>query len=200
MASADLQRQHKLFSQAVRQGITLVADPPTGDHQSESTWNENDVLGDAAGGGGQSILYREPLYQLLAQHSGKRQVPDVAYNAAVLHGVIVVQGGGAFLFGGTSAGSPQWAAITSIVDQIAHHRVGNINTALYLLAKLPASASPFHDIADGSDNSAPDGNGGTITGFDAVPGYDMATGLGSPNIGALAPLIAKLPAVTTATN
>lgn len=59
MASADLQRQHKLFSQAVRQGITLVADPPTGDHQSESTWNENDVLGDAAGGGGQSILYRE---------------------------------------------------------------------------------------------------------------------------------------------
>jgi subtilase family serine protease len=241
MAKSDLQRQHKLFSQAVRQGITLfassgdqgatqpdcnndggyfkststpasdpnvtsvggttlVADPPTGTYQSESTWNENDELGDAAGGGGQSILFREPVYQLLAQRSGKRQVPDVSYNAAVLHGVIVVQDGGAYLFGGTSAGSPQWAAITSIVDQIARHRVGNINPALYALAKLPGSLNPFHDVADGSNNSAPDGNGGTITGFTAVRGYDMATGLGSPNIGALAPLIAKLPAVTTATN
>ena len=241
MATADLTRQHKLFSQAVRQGITLfassgdqgatqpdcsndggffkststpasdpnvtsvggttlVADPPTGTYQSESTWNENDLLGDAAGGGGQSILFHEPVYQLLAQRSGVREVPDVSYNAAVLHGVIVFQDGGAYLFGGTSAGSPQWAAITSIVDEIAHHRVGNINPALYALAKLPASVNPFHDVADGSDNSAPDGSGGTITGFTAARGYDMATGLGSPNIGALAPLIAKLPAVTTATN
>ncbi len=42
----------------------------------------------------------------------------------------------------------------------------------------------------------PDGLGGTITGFTAVPGYDMATGIGSPITSVLAPLLAKLPAHT----
>jgi subtilase family serine protease len=115
----------------------------------------------------------------------------------VYHGVIVAFDGSFWLFGGTSAGSPQWAAIQSIVDQIANRRMGNVNTALYALSKLPGSARPFHDIADGSNNTVPDGRGGTIVGYSAVPGYDMATGLGSPNIGALALAIAKLPAVTT---
>jgi tripeptidyl-peptidase-1 len=75
--------------------------------------------------------------------------------------------------------------------------MGNINPALYLLAKLPGRFNPFHDIADGSNNSVPDGNGGTITGFAATPGYDMATGLGSPNIGAIVPSIAAQPTDTT---
>ena len=117
----------------------------------------------------------------------------------LVYGVIVAFQGLYYRFGGTSAGSPQWAAITTIVDQLAHHRMGNINTALYLLAKLPPSSNPFHDIADGSNNSVPDGNGGTITGYTAVPGYDMATGLGTPNIGVIAPLLAKLPPVTSPT-
>ena len=59
-------------------------------------------------------------------------------------------------------------------------------TALYALALLPSKLNPFHDIADGSNNSVPDGQGGTIDGFNATKGYDMATGLGSPNIGAIA--------------
>jgi subtilase family serine protease len=183
-------------------GTTLHADGITGAYQSESTWNESAIFGDAvSGGGGVSVLYHLPLYQLLAVHGSRmREVPDVSYNAAVFNGVIVVFQGRFFRFGGTSAGSPQWAAIISIVDQIAHHRMGNINAGLYLLAKLPGSANPFHDIADGSDNSVPDGNGGTITGFTAVPGYDMATGLGTPNIGVFAPLLAKLPAVTAPTS
>ena len=183
-------------------GTTLHADGITGAYQSESTWNESAIFGDAvSGGGGVSVLYHLPLYQLLAVHGSRmREVPDVSYNAAVFNGVIVVFQGRFFRFGGTSAGSPQWAAIISIVDQIAHHRMGNINAGLYLLAKLPGSANPFHDIADGSDNSVPDGNGGTITGFTAVPGYDIATGLGTPNIGVYAPLLAKLPAVTAPTS
>jgi subtilase family serine protease len=137
---------------------------------------------------------------VLATHDRTRDVPDVSYNAAVFHGVIVAWEGDFWLFGGTSAGSPQWAGIQAIVDQIAGHRMGNINPALYALALLPGSAKPFHDIADGSNNSVPNGLGGTITGFTAVKGYDMATGLGSPNINALAPLIAKLPATTTPTD
>jgi subtilase family serine protease len=181
-------------------GTTLHADGVTGTYQSETTWNESAIFGDAvAGGGGQSVLFTRPSYQAAATHDRTRDVPDVSYNAAVFNGVITAWNGRFYRFGGTSAGSPQWAAITAIVDQIARGRVGNINPALYTLAKLPAQYNPFHDIADGSNNSVTDGNGGTITGFTAAPGYDMATGLGSPNIGALAPLLAKLPPVTTPT-
>jgi subtilase family serine protease len=146
------------------------------------------------------VLFHRPLYQFLATRDRVREVPDVSYNAAVFNGVIVAFGGRFFRFGGTSAGSPQWAAIISIVDQIARGRAGNINTALYLLSKLPGASNPFHDIQDGSNNSVPNVAGTTITGFTAVKGYDMATGLGSPNIGALAPLIARLPPVTAPTD
>jgi subtilase family serine protease len=188
-------------------GTTLIADPPTGAYQSESTWNETPQLGpEAAGGGGKSVKYHEPLYQILAQRSGVREVPDVAYNAAVLHGVIVDDSnldptsGNFWLVGGTSAGSPQWAAITSIVDQIAKRRSGNINPALYALSLLPSKLNPFHDIADGSNNTVPDDMGGTIQGYSATKGYDMATGLGSPNIGAIAKLLAQQPASTAPTD
>jgi subtilase family serine protease len=183
-------------------GTTLHADGVTGVYQSETTWNESAIFGDAvAGGGGRSILFKRPIYQVLATHDSVREVPDVSYNAAVFNGVIVAWKGAYYRFGGTSAGSPQWAAIQSIVDQIAHHRMGNINLGLYLLAKLPASKNPFHDIADGSSNSVPDnpnGDPGTITGFTAVKGYDMATGLGTPNIGVFAPLLAATAPSTTA--
>ncbi len=202
-------------------GTTLHADGTTGAYQSESTWNESAIFsaiyGDneaVAGGGGQSVLFHRPLFQFLATRDRVREVPDVSYNAAVFNGVIVAFHGNTcpaskgapptspcfFRFGGTSAGSPQWAAIVSIVDQIAHGRAGNINMALYLLALLPGSSNPFHDIQDGSNNSVPNAAGTTITGFTAVKGYDMATGLGTPNIGALAPLIAHLPPVTTPTD
>ncbi|HST19038.1 MAG TPA: S53 family peptidase [Gaiellaceae bacterium] len=186
-------------------GTTLHANGVTGAYQSESTWNESDLFDDAvAGGGGLSVLYGRPLYQLAATPwrtaTFMRQVPDVSYNAAVFNGVIVVWtrpgtgGPAAYRFGGTSAGSPQWAAIGAITNQLAGHRLGNINPSLYAITKINGGA--YHDIADGSNNSVPDGLGGTITGFTAVPGYDMATGIGSPVSSVLAPLLAKLPAHT----
>ena len=185
-------------------GTTLHADGRSGAYQSESTWNESALLGDAtAGGGGLSVLYGRPLYQLVGTSwrtsTFMRQGPDVSYNAAIFNGVIVVwtRPGfprSVFRFGGTSAGSPQWAGIAAITDQLGSHRLGNINQSLYTIPKLSAGA--FHDIADGSNNSVPDGLGGTITGFTAVPGYDMATGIGSPIASVLAPLLAKLPAHT----
>jgi len=187
-------------------GTTLIADGISGAYQSESTWNESEIFSEiygdyeaVAGGGGVSVLYKRPFYQVLATHDKQREVPDVSYNAAVFNGVIVAWEGGFWRFGGTSAGSPQWAAIIAIVDQLAHRRSGNINPALYLLALLKGSANPFHDIADGSNNTVPDIDGTTIAGFTAVKGYDMATGLGSPNIDALVKAIAKQPPVTTPT-
>ena len=185
-------------------GTALHADGRSGTYQSETTWNESALFHDAAaGGGGLSVLYGRPLYQLVGTswrgYAFVRQVPDVSYNGAVFNGVLVVwtrpgTQTAVYRFGGTSAGSPQWAAIAAITDQLGGHRLGNINPSLYMIPKLNGAA--FHDIADGSNNSVPDGLGGTITGFTAVPGYDMATGLGSPVASVLAPLLAQLPAHT----
>jgi subtilase family serine protease len=180
-------------------GTALHADGTTGAYQSESTWNESSLLGDAvAGGGGVSTLFSRPDFQApFVKDTHQREVPDVSYNAAIFNGVIAVWNGGFFRFGGTSAGSPQWAALTAITDQIAGGRVGAINKTLYKLAKMPNSSSYFHDVADGSNNSVPnftaDGTSevADIVGFSAVPGYDMATGLGTPIASSLLPAIAK---------
>ena len=90
-------------------------------------------------------LYDEPSYQKGTIHGGKqRGVPDVSYNAAVDHGVLTyldIPGipAGMYLFGGTSAGSPQWAAIVAIADQKAGYDLGFINKALYHIGQAKRS-------------------------------------------------------------
>ena len=189
-------------------GTTLVANGSSGAYQSESTWNQTDLLNaidgptrgpqnPAAGGGGVSVIYPKPDYQNRVVAGDMRTVPDVSYNAAVYGGVIVVWDGGGYLFGGTSAGSPQWAGLAAIADQIAHGRVGAINASLYAAGGGHAAPGFFHDVADGSNNSVPDlapyfgaSFGTPIVGFTAVPGYDLATGLGSPIANTLVPYLA----------
>ncbi len=117
-------------------------------------------------------------------------MPDVAYNAAVLHGVLTylnIPGVpvGFYRFGGTSAGSPQWAAITAIANQKAGGRLGFLNSAIYQIGRVnKAYPASFHDIVDG-DNSAIEfdsfaHNPVDITGFSASVGWDATTGFGSP--------------------
>ena len=80
-------------------------------------------LGIGATGGGFSVLFDEPPYQK-GNDPGRQSsaaCPTSSYNAAVLHGVLTylnIPGipAGFYLFGGTSAGSPQWAAITAIAE------------------------------------------------------------------------------------
>ena len=157
---------------------------PGGQYQSESTWNEIPTFG--AGGGGFSVVYPRPDFQApIVKNSKMRALPDVAYNAAVDGGVIGFWGvpfgpGAAFRFGGTSAGSPQWSGLIAIADQLAGGRVGNINKTLYFLGKKNQSMF-FHDVADGSNNIA----------FTATPGFDEATGWGSPIASSIVPAIAK---------
>ncbi len=116
-------------------------------------------------------------------------MPDVSYNAAVLHGVLTyldIPGipVGFYRFGGTSAGSPQWAAIAAIADQKAGRRLGFINAALYLYSLFPSlSSTLFHDVTSGSNSAAEfdvNNNLVTVTGFNAGTGWDATTGLGSP--------------------
>lgn len=177
-------------------GTTLNADYATGAYQSESVWNDSGESPDfGAGGGGFSTLNREPLYQILSQHSGARGVPDVSYDGDVYGGVLGVwssSGLGAdlvFIFGGTSAGSPQWAAITALADQAAGHRLGFLNPALYAIAAVPGLYRyAFHDVTTG--NNLWDGSGIT-TGYSAGPRWDAASGLGSPDAAHLIQLLAR---------
>ena len=172
--------------------------PAPGTYQGEIAWNEGPTFGDfqayfdstIATGGGFSVLYDEPSYQQGTIHGGKqRGVPDVSYNAAVLHGVLTylnIPGipAGFYRFGGTSAGSPQWAAILAIADQKAGHDLGFINKALYHIGQAQKHYSvSFFDVTSGTNSAFEfdaNNNPVTVQGFNAGPGWDATTGLGSP--------------------
>jgi subtilase family serine protease len=161
-------------------GCNPAANPAPGTYQGEIVWNEASI-GIGATGGGFSVLYDEPSYQQGTIHGGKqRGVPDVSYSAAVLHGVLTyldIPGlpAGFYLFGGTSAGSPQWAAIQAIADQKAGYGLGFINKAAYHIGQAPPHYSvSFHDVTSGNNSAF------GVQGFNAGSGWDATTGLGSP--------------------
>lgn len=172
-------------------GTILDADGITGAYHGEVVWNEPNFQ--VAGGGGFSTLFRAPSFQR-GLHLPMRGVPDISYNAALEGGVLAVwssSGQGpdlVFQFGGTSAGSPQWAGLAALADQLGHHRIGDINPRLYALAHGLLYGRLFHDVTVG-DNTF---HGGSITiqGFSATKGWDPASGLGSPKANALVPALA----------
>ncbi|HZX95101.1 MAG TPA: S53 family peptidase [Myxococcales bacterium] len=177
-------------------GCNPATHPAAGTYQGEIGWNEGPQFGDfqnffgntEAGGGGFSAVWDAPSYQQGTLHGAKaRGVADVSYNAAILHGVLTYLDfpgvpTGFFRFGGTSAGAPQWAALTAIAAQAAGHGYGFINSALYKIGQSNA-ASAFNDVTS-AVNSAVEfdsaGNPVTVTGFSAVAGWDAFTGVGSP--------------------
>jgi subtilase family serine protease len=112
---------------------------------------------------------------------------DVDYNAGVDGGVLTYFGffpnaaeRGFYIVGGTSAGSPQWAAIASILDQLNGGPLGNIAPSLYGLI----GSSSFHVIKHGSDTIEYPGFLGE--GYLATPTWSAAAGVGTPNVGVLA--------------
>ncbi len=184
-------------------GTHLNADLTTGAYENETAWN--DSFG--ASGGGFSTIYKRPGYQ---EHvpgiDGWRGVPDVAYNADVNGGVLthwgvgnIVYAGGSptdptlfFIFGGTSAGSPQWAGITALADQAAHHRLGFLNPAIYSIGRSDGYPQSFHDITVGNNTFTGAGGNGvtvTITGYETSPGWDPVTGWGTPKVDRLVTLL-----------
>lgn len=163
-------------------GTSLTADA-NGNYLSEVAWNES--------GGGLSAIEHEPLFQaqfgIPDDSRGHRGAPDVSYNAnpgtgyAIYDSMGISGVTGWFQVGGTSAGTPQWAALVAIANSMrAAERKTNLsstNTILYSLAKS-AIATNFHAVTQGQN-----GNCGQIC--DALPGYDYVTGLGTPQVSAL---------------
>ncbi|MGN6425688.1 MAG: S53 family peptidase [Leifsonia sp.] len=105
---------------------------------------------------------------------------DVAYNASVYTGVLTYLGflggdaNGFYYFGGTSAGSPQWAALTADAIQAVGHTVGNVSH----YAQGWAASGILFDVTQGS-NATPTYTGG----YSATAGWDRPTGWGTPDVG-----------------
>jgi hypothetical protein len=154
-------------------GTELITDGPGGAWGNEIAWP-------SSGGGinsyGYAIQsYQAPLINSLNQGSTTlRNIPDVA---AVAFNVYVEANGNVGGTGGTSASAPLWASFLALANQQANGvPVGFLNPAVYGLAQKASYTTNFHDIVSGNNfNSfSPDL-------FSAVPGYDLVTGLGSPN-------------------
>jgi subtilase family serine protease len=168
-------------------GGTILDAKPDGKYLGEMAWNDNT----AASGGGYSGLFRRPSYQRgLARAPATRGVPDVSANADGSTGMATVN-----IYGqlrsdsGTSSSAPLWAGVVALADQLAGRHLGFVNPALYAIARGPAYHRAFHDVITG-DNSIlwPTG---VFDGYDAGPGWDPVTGLGSPDAQYLVPLLAS---------
>jgi subtilase family serine protease len=165
----------------------LNANPQTGRYIGEAAWN--DQFG--ASGGGFSTIYGRPSYQNGFVSRSARGVPDVAYDGDVNGGVLTVwseSGQGEnliFIFGGTSAGSPQWAAMLALVNT-KYGRQGLINPTLYKGFARSDYKLYFHDVTVGTNTFTGAGSNGktvTIEGYNTHKGWDAVTGLGSLDLG-----------------
>ena len=144
-------------------------------YKSESAWSD--------GGGGVSGYEGEPSYQNGFQSDKARTVPDVSYDANPSTGFAVYDSTnyegyvGWYEVGGTSAGAPQWSAIVALADQVRGGgstnalNTGRVENTLYGLASNATTyAADLHDVTSGSN------------GYAATKGYDLATGLGTPQV------------------
>ncbi len=160
----------------------------------EAGWNESGAVnGLLAGGGGLSKSFAQPWWQVGTGMPGGsgRSLPDVSLVSAVGEGYRVISEGVTYLAGGTSASSPTFAGILALVNQYevangvqTQQGQGNINPNLYRVAQSTPSA--FHDITAGNNivpcaTGTPDCPMAGMFGYSAGPGYDLVTGLGSPD-------------------
>jgi uncharacterized repeat protein (TIGR03803 family) len=150
-------------------GATSLTINSNGSYGSESAWPDS--------GGGVSYYQPQPSYQMGKVNgisSTNRTSPDVSMVGDPATGVYVLDtfyNDNSFLqIGGTSLASPMWAGLVAIADQarllMNQSSLDGATQTLPTLYQLPAT--DFHDVTAGSN------------GFTAGPGYDLASGLGTP--------------------
>ncbi|MDA4110058.1 S53 family peptidase [Mycolicibacterium holsaticum] len=156
-------------------GGTTLSTGPRGQWRAEHAWVDSPLSHGSSGGVSQ--LFDRPHWQ---QHlsvdrdtEGRRLSPDVAAVADPFTGVRFIYQGTEVLGGGTSQAAPIWAALTVLMNQyiVANggRPLGNLNPQLYRVA-AGSNLPGFRDVRRG-------GNNVDLT----QPGYDLVTGLGSPN-------------------
>jgi kumamolisin len=144
---------------------------------SETVWYDN---ANSSTGGGVSAYFAIPNYQANVNvpvsanppHKAGRGVPDVAGDADPNTGYRVRADGSDFVVGGTSAVAPLWAGLIALINQKLGKPVGYVHPLLY---KQGLAAGGFNDILHGSNGA-----------YQASPGWDPCTGLGTPKGSTLA--------------
>jgi len=159
-----------------------------GAYGSESVWsNPNDTQrspNGAGGGGGVSSTFAQPSWQTgPGVQNGNREVPDVSADADPATGYAtyctVTNAGcpstGWITVGGTSAAAPLWAGSMALINQYLQSQgiavVGYANPALYGLFNTQQQSPAFHDVTSGNNLH-----------YAATTGYDMASGIGTPDV------------------
>jgi subtilase family serine protease len=148
-------------------------------------------------GGGRSVLFSRPGFQdgvrgVVGNHRG---VPDVSMSAACDGSVVTYATFGGAPPGwspscGTSEATPLFAGIVALADQVAGHRLGLVNPALYRLAA--AHAPGITDVTEGNSTVSftQGGRRYTVRGFAATRGYDLTSGVGTVNAALFVPELA----------
>jgi subtilase family serine protease len=141
---------------------------------AEGVWNDSS----GAGGGGKSKIFKKPSFQLgvTPKKDKKRDSPDISFGASPNSpGFFVAQSGAVkCCIGGTSVSAPIWAGIAQLIAQSKSSRIGNINVRLYQLGSSDSAA--IRDVTSGNNSFH------GVGGFSAGPGYDLASGWGTPDI------------------
>ncbi|MBV9613931.1 MAG: S8/S53 family peptidase [Ktedonobacteraceae bacterium] len=161
--------------------------------KSESVWSDTSNAGFTStygngSGGGLSSNFLMPNWQRgpgvqNSYSNGKREVPDVSANADNNYGYAIYctvlaancLSTGWNTIAGTSSGAPLWAASTALINQYIQAQgkrpLGQMNPVLYGLFNGPRAYPPFHDITSGTNLY-----------YSATANYDLASGMGSPDV------------------
>jgi subtilase family serine protease len=173
--------------------------------QADRVWNDstNYALNDAttgspgpqasATGGGKSAVFARPSYQdsVAGVVGTQRGVPDISMSGACSGPVDIYLSLPDVFTGwtavcGTSESSPLFAGIVALADQAAGHSLGLINPALYALSA--AHAPGLVDVTRGNNTvSFLQPLLVTVRGYNAGPGYDLASGVGTINAALFVP-------------
>ncbi len=194
----------------------VVATGGSGGKSSCTTGSGQDIVSCAGG-------YTKPSWQTGTgvPNDGKRDIPDVslfASNGFNLSFYVICSNHFAGIYcdptnaegtvvgiGGTSASTPAFAAIMTLIDQKTNSRQGNANYTLYKLAaqqsatscnssSSPASTCVFYDVTSGTiampcltgssndcKTNVKSDQFGVLNGYATTAAYDLATGLGTVN-------------------
>ncbi|MFE4970544.1 S8 family serine peptidase [Kitasatospora sp. NPDC056651] len=157
-------------------GTQLTLDDSGKRTAPDKVWHDTS----GAGGGGVSGIFERPWYQTgVANVTGNhRGTPDISMSAAVDGAAWTYESYdptsvGWHLTGGTSEATPLFSGVVALADQLAGHRLGQLNWRLYGMNLLPSQWSGIVDVKEG------DNGWGGVTGYNATPGYDLASGLGT---------------------
>ena len=158
-------------------GTQLYTNGAGGSWNSEITWS-------GSGGGSAEMDDPIPSWQIGVANASngasatQRNGPDVAAEASYTYGVSYREGN---VTGGTSFSAPRWAGFMALINQQAVAEsgsvVGFVNPTLYQIGLGSNYNDDFHDIVNGNN----DNYGALSTFYNAVPGYDLVTGWGSPS-------------------